>query len=236
VSDLNLDQYEKLVKARRATRHFKPDPIPQDLLRRLLDIARWAPSAYNLQPTHFMVVTDPEVKAKLRKACLDQPQIVQAPAVIVFAGDRDVAKHNFEKIIQMEKEAGVLNDKYESLLREFIKLDFSQGPLGFGWLWKVILEPVIRLLRPLHSMPAVHKKFWLMRQISLSAMTFMLAAQSAGLATGPMEGFDARRVKKVLNIPKRFVVPIITVVGYSQEGETKKTRLPLEDLLHSDKW
>src|SRR5271170_6535096 len=84
---INLDEFESLAKSRRAVRHFKPDPVPTELLERLIDVARWAPSGYNLQPTHFVLVTDPAVKSALVPACLRQRQVAQAPAVVVIAGD-----------------------------------------------------------------------------------------------------------------------------------------------------
>ena len=60
----DLESFETLVRSRRATRRFKRDPIPDGLLARVLDTARWAPSGYNLQPTHFVVVTDPALKER----------------------------------------------------------------------------------------------------------------------------------------------------------------------------
>ncbi len=42
-----------------------PDPIPEDVLNRILEAGRLAPSAGNRQPWHFIVITDPEIKHKL---------------------------------------------------------------------------------------------------------------------------------------------------------------------------
>lgn len=49
------NMYETIVD-RRTVRRFKPDPVPGDLLGRLVDVARLAPSAANLQPLEFIVV------------------------------------------------------------------------------------------------------------------------------------------------------------------------------------
>ena len=54
-----LAQFEELARKRRATRHFLQQPLERDLVERLLRIAQWAPSGYNLQPTRFVVVADP---------------------------------------------------------------------------------------------------------------------------------------------------------------------------------
>ena len=59
----------------RAMRRVKPDPIPQEIVRRILDAAIRAPSGGNMQTWKFLVVTDPEVRTKLGpiyKDCIDQ--------------------------------------------------------------------------------------------------------------------------------------------------------------------
>jgi nitroreductase len=236
LSMMTLDDFETLAKSRRATRHFKPDAIPADLLDRVLAIAQWAPSGYNLQPTHFVVVTDPAIKSKLFAPCLKQRQINAAPAVVVITGDRKVAAHHTEDILSADRAVGAIDDSYEKLLRRVIPLVFGQGPLGLGWLAKALAGPVLGLVTPTPSIPAVQKRYWLTKQTMLCAMTLMLAASAAGLATLPMEGFDERRVRKALGIPRSQIVPVVIAMGYAARNDLKKTRLPMERILHRDKW
>ncbi|CAA9561589.1 MAG: Nitroreductase [uncultured Thermomicrobiales bacterium] len=44
----------------RQIRQYRPDPIPDDVLTELLEVARWTGSSRNTQPWHFVVLTDPE--------------------------------------------------------------------------------------------------------------------------------------------------------------------------------
>lgn len=233
---MDIDAFERLVRERRAVRHFTPDPLPDGLLDRLLDAAHWAPSGYNLQPTHFAVATDPALKERLLPSCMGQKQICEAPAVVVFLGDRDVVKNNFEKVIQTEKNAGAINERYEQMVRKMVPLAFDKGPLRAHWLWKKYLLPVVRTVKPVPRIPAVEEEYWLTKQVMLSAMVFMLAAAAAGLATVPMEGFDETKVKKVLKIPNRFIAPLIAPVGYAADEQLKKTRLPIEHMVHYNEW
>ncbi len=233
---MTLDALETLVRARRSTRHFKPDPIDPELLDRLLDLTRWAPSGYNLQPIHFTAVTDAALRAELLPACLDQTQVKQAPCVVVFSGDRRVVAHHLEKVFAADLACGGINEAYDKRLRSLINLSFGHGPAGLGWLWKALLIPVLHLLRPLFDLPAVHMKLWLTRQAPLSVMTFLLAAEAAGLATIPMEGFDASRLAKILRMPPEQEPILIVPVGYSASTELKRTRLPLADLKHTNRW
>ncbi|MEM2677342.1 MAG: nitroreductase family protein, partial [Thermofilaceae archaeon] len=76
-----MDFYE-VVRGRRSIRAYKPDPVEDEKLLRVLEAARLAPSAANRQPWHFIVVRDPEVKEKLGKA-YPREWFVKAPAIIV---------------------------------------------------------------------------------------------------------------------------------------------------------
>lgn len=235
-SGLDLDAFEKLALRRRSVRDFRSDPIADELLERLLNVARWAPSGYNLQPTHFVVVRDAERKQRLYQAAMSQRQILAAPATVVFAGDRDVAAHNFERMLASERAAGTLDPKYEALLRKYVPLAFERGPLGWGRWWKGWLPSLLRLTRPVPAFPAAEMRYWLGKQVLLSAMQFMLAADAAGLATVPMEGFDEGRVRRVLGMPARMVVCLLVPVGRAANSDLNKTRLPLESMVHHDGW
>jgi len=56
---------ETAIRERRSIRAYKPDPVPQDLIREILDEARWSPSWANTQCWRLVVVTDKEIKNKL---------------------------------------------------------------------------------------------------------------------------------------------------------------------------
>jgi len=226
----DLPAFIELTQNRRATRHFRPDPLPEGVLERLLEAARWAPSGYNLQPTRFVVINDAALQPKLQRACLDQTQVAEAPVVVVFCGDRLAARHHMEAMIRREQDAGTIDERYEARLRKYIGLAFSTGPLGLGRLAKAVL-PVLRPVMRLPSIPAVHRNFWFGKQAGLSAMAFMLAAEAAGLATCPMEGFDPVRVRKVLGLPRHLVPMIVMPVGRSATPGLRKTRLPIEQLV-----
>lgn len=75
-----------LVKARRSVRSFKPDPVPEEDLRYVLEAARLAPSANNVQPWKFVVVRDRARRRELAEACWGQRFVGEAPVVIVACG------------------------------------------------------------------------------------------------------------------------------------------------------
>jgi len=75
------------VQARRSIRAYLDKPVPQDKLERILEAARLAPSAINLEPWHFIVVTSVE-KRKILSKGLYAKFVVQAPLVIVACGNK----------------------------------------------------------------------------------------------------------------------------------------------------
>lgn len=224
---MTFDEFDVLVRRRRATRHFKPQPLPDGLLPRLLECVSWAPSGYNLQPTRWRVVSESSEKEALHAACMRQDQVLEAPATVVFAGDAQ-AHRGFQEVLRCQLDGGAINAAYAEKLTKLVPLAFERGPLGVGWLWKATVLPIVRLFAPVPDLPAVRRREWLMRQTMLSAMTFMLAATAAGLHTCPMEGFDQRRVVRALRLPRSLLVTLVVPVGYSRDGDERSTRLPLE--------
>lgn len=58
---LDYDGLLELVKKRRTMRKFKPDPVPDEYIDKIIEVARWAPSGYNMQPWEFVVVNKREL-------------------------------------------------------------------------------------------------------------------------------------------------------------------------------
>lgn len=65
-----MDFYE-VVEKRRSVRRFMDDKVSQNVLDRILEAGRWAPSGANLQPWRFIVITSPEVKTRIADTCTE---------------------------------------------------------------------------------------------------------------------------------------------------------------------
>lgn len=65
------DRFLELVKLRTSVRRFKPDPLPEGTVEKILEAGHWAMSGANSQPWEFIVVKDPQVKKELWKAYLE---------------------------------------------------------------------------------------------------------------------------------------------------------------------
>ncbi len=83
-----MDVFEA-IRERRSVRAFISKPVPKALLTKVLEAAKWAPSAGNCQPWDFIIVKDARVKRKLCEAALDQEFIEQAPVDIVVCANEE---------------------------------------------------------------------------------------------------------------------------------------------------
>ena len=75
-------EYQKLIRTRRSIRGYRPDPVSEDILQKILDAARIAPTAANRQPFQLIVVTDPSTRARLKEV-YDRDWFWTAPVIIV---------------------------------------------------------------------------------------------------------------------------------------------------------
>jgi len=79
----------KAIQSRRSIRKFRPDPIPEEHLDKVLEAARLAPSAGNRQPWRFVVVKDETTRARMADLADNQTFVGSAPVVIAAFGDPD---------------------------------------------------------------------------------------------------------------------------------------------------
>jgi coenzyme F420-0:L-glutamate ligase/coenzyme F420-1:gamma-L-glutamate ligase len=85
----NPDDLHAFLRTRRSIRRFKPDPVPDTVIERILATATYAPSAHNLQPWRFCVVTDSSVKTRLAQ--------VLTTSMVVDMLSEDASESDIEK-------------------------------------------------------------------------------------------------------------------------------------------
>jgi nitroreductase len=76
-------EFYDVIRTRRSVRKFLKKGIPDEVLDRILEAARVAPSGGNSQPWRFVIVKDQDKKKKIADACYEQDFVTQAPVVIV---------------------------------------------------------------------------------------------------------------------------------------------------------
>ena len=82
----------EIIRKRRSIRRYKKQEILRETIEKLIEAARWAPSAGNIQPWEFVVVSSSKVKHALSVAAFDQEDLEEASVVIVVCADEKRAE------------------------------------------------------------------------------------------------------------------------------------------------
>ena len=162
----------ELALNRRSIRKYAPTPVPQNDVRRILEIARSAPTAFNTQPTRFVVVQDPELKTQLQAAAFGQPQVGSAPAVIVIVSD-------FENVLETAGETA-----HPALGAEGLEKQVGTLQNSFG------------------SQTVEGRGTWGNTQANIAFGYLLLAIESMGYSSSPMLGFNPQAVKELLGLQR----------------------------------
>lgn len=78
-------QVYDVVRSRLTVREFKPDAVPDSVIRKLLEAGRLAPSSRNLQPWHFIVIKNKDTLRRIAEIASSGRFIADAPMAIAIA-------------------------------------------------------------------------------------------------------------------------------------------------------
>ena len=98
----------EIIKKRRSIRSYKPEPVKEEDLLKMLEAARLAPSAGNRQPWYFVVVKDPDTKRRIAEAAARQMFIADAGAIVVAVSDPGASPRWHEKDVMIAMEHLIL--------------------------------------------------------------------------------------------------------------------------------
>lgn len=219
-----------LIESRRAVRRFTDEAVPEAVIRDCLELAVLAPNSCNLQPWSFQVIRDPALLARLHPVCMSQ-NAAKAPLLIAVLARPDTWRQACRNIVDYWPEPEV-PARIRSFYAKTAPFQYNQGPLGLLGLFKRQLVRLLALRKPLMRTPnsQAQMRIWAVKSTALAAENLMLAFQSHGYATCPMEGFDEVRLRKVLDIPRQALPIMLLAVG--RQGEkgvyNPRLRFPLE--------
>lgn len=108
-----MDVFEA-VEQRRSIRSYQDTPVPREVLEKILEAARLAPSANNREPWHFIAVTDSEKRKELSKGMWAK-FLTQTPLVIVACGDKKTSPKWYAVDVALAVENMVLTATNEGL-------------------------------------------------------------------------------------------------------------------------
>ncbi|ETW02152.1 hypothetical protein H310_05725 [Aphanomyces invadans] len=203
--------FRSLARQRRSLYKFQNKDIPKDILKDILLTTQRAPSGFNLQPYACMLVQDPTDRNALSAAMLGDNvrKVKEAPLIAVFAADLEPSKR-VPAIQEMMATAGQSTADIQQLP---LKLRFFGGE---GHLAGVIRSGISTALTPFQPVPTyVPTIAWSYKSTMLAVSQYILAAESHGIGSCVMEGFDETWVRHALDIPDRYSVPVVVASGYA---------------------
>lgn len=179
------------IKERRSVTFFDPGrPIPDELLRELIELANLAPSSFNLQPWRVVVIRDPASKRLLRKHALDQSKVEEAPVVLIIIADPDV-EVNLNAMLDSWQELGYMKREKRAVVSDMVRRRYGREG-------------------------SRERAIFAAKNAALFAMSLMLAAKGLGLETHAMDGFDEEPMKEAFAIPDDKLVLMLLAVGYQK--------------------
>ncbi|MBM7060122.1 nitroreductase family protein [Pseudomonas sp. UL073] len=219
-----------LIESRRSVRRFTAEAVPDEVIRDCLGMAVLAPNSCNLQPWSFQVIRDEALRQRLVPVCMGQ-NAAKAPLLIAVLARPDTWREACDKVLEYWPQ-----EKIPEITRKFYsgtaQFQYNQGPFGLLGLFKRQLVRIVGLRRALMRKPnsRADMRIWAVKSTALAAENLMLAFQSHGYATCPMEGFDEVRLRKVLDLPRQAIPIMILAVGRQGEKGVYNSRLrfPLE--------
>ncbi|MES2480061.1 MAG: nitroreductase family protein [Bacteroidota bacterium] len=187
-----MDLLQKL-NWRYATKRMNGQIVPEQNLNNILDAIQLAPSSAGLQPYNVIVVSDKEVLKQIHQESAQQPQILEASHLLVFAAWKNLSEEQVEEYIN--RIAATRNIPAESLD------GFKSNIMGFT------------------KRTAEQNYQWAARQAYIGLGVAAIAAAHEQVDATPMEGFNPAAMDKILGLEERGLGSVaIMPLGYRDEA------------------
>ena len=200
------------LKWRYATKKFDATKkLSQEQFDTVLESLHLSASSYGLQPWKFIVVTNPEIRAKIKAAAWNQTQITDASHLIVLAVQTTVDAAYVDRFVaSVSKTRNVPVDALKGYA------DMMKGSIAGR-----TLESVVE---------------WSSRQVYIALGTALTAAAVSGIDACPMEGFDPKQVDDSLGLAKmglqsRVLMPVGFRAADDDMAKAPKVRFSKEEVV-----
>ena len=212
-----MDFFE-IVKKRRSVRKFTDTNVPDEVINKSLEAALLAANSSNLQPWEFYWVKNKNKKQKLIDACFSQNAAKTAKELIVAVSRIDTWKRNKNLVIENYKKRNKLLPIVDKYYNKVIPLSYFHDSFGLSGIIKKIIFLMIDfvgLFKPIPRGPIYKSDLFeiVTKTTALACQNFMMAIVAQGYDSCPMEGFDHKRVKKILNLNNKSHVVMVIAVG-----------------------
>ena len=204
-----MKTFKEAIEFRHACKLFDENKkISGEDIRFILEAGRKSPSSFGMEAWKFLVITNEELKAKLRPACWNQIQITSCShLVIVLAG-----------IESAKPESGEVEKRFKRREMPQEQLDFYIDLYSSHL--KDKLESVDKLFA------------WTSKQTYIAAANMMTGAASIGIDSCPIEGFEIDKVEEILRLDKsKYRLSLVLPFGYRVNQQSEQLRLAFDEVV-----
>lgn len=174
----------------------------------ILEAGIKSPSSFGMEAWKFLVITNEELKAKLRPACWDQVQITSCSHLVVILAGIDCVK----------PESGEVERKFKRREMPQEKLDFYLG------LYAGHLKDTLSCDENIYA--------WTAKQTAFAAANMMTAAAVKGVDSCPIEGYEKDKVEEILGLDtKKYQLALVLPFGYRINEQSTQLREPFKNIV-----
>jgi len=182
--------------------------INDEDIKNILEAARKSPSSFGMEAWKFLVITNADLKEKLRPVCWDQVQITSCSHLVVVLTGIESVKPEF----------GLVKKRFQRRDMPQEKLDFYMD---------IYASHLADTLSTDEKIEA-----WTAKQTYIAAGNMMTCAASLGIDSCPIEGFEKEKVEEILEIDtSKYRVSVIIPFGYRLNEQTTQLRLPFDEVV-----
>ncbi len=196
------------IKTRRSIRKYKNDSVPEEVIKKIIDAARWAPSAKNRQHWYFIIIKDKKLKNEIGENWAN------------------FAKDYFRKKSQYELQEEFKNQSKDFSGKNWIKA--SQNGSAYKYYYNAPILIAVAI-----NNPEIENNF---ASAFLTIQNLALAAHSLGLGTCITRRIvkykeDRLKVQRILKIPDDHEMVALITLGYP-EKTPKSKRKKINEIIH----
>ncbi len=201
--------FEEAMDFRHACKVFdETKKISDGDINYILEAGRKSPSSFGMEPWKFLVITNEELKAKLRPVIWNQVQVTSCSHLVIILAAIDAVKPEF----------GIVERKFKRRAMPQEKLDFYLG------LYAEHLKQTLSSDENVYS--------WTARQTYIAAGNMMTAAGIKGIDSCPIEGFEKEKIEEILDLDtSKYQLSVVLPFGYRVNEQSSQEREKLEDVV-----
>jgi len=203
------NDFTKAMEFRHACKLFdETKKIDTQTIKSILEIGRLSPSSFGMEPWKFLLITNQELKEKLRPLCWNQVQITSCSHLVIILAAIDRVKPSSgipQKMFSRRDLPQEKIDAYINLYGEFLADTFASDDKTFAWTSK---------------------------QCYIAAANMMTGAASFGVDSCAIEGFEKENVEKLLELDtNKYQVALLLPFGYRVNPQPQKVRLDYDEIV-----